>query len=325
MIVILGHVFQQFSGYQANIVFNIVFSIQMPLFMVISGYCNIFQKPIITFSNFVTYNKKRVVSLIIPWLVWSIISYLFIGANNYGVVEYIGVTAYHMESAYWFLFSLWTISVFYSVSAFLANKVSKDMTVLHVMVYTISFGVLISSLLLCGLKCGLTFLAIKYTIYYSVFYNIGIFIGLYRNSRYYRSTTLVRYAILAIFCMGYAWAVFRYSLIDMPDSGISILIRFICSLEISCITIELVYMLPIRNGHISRLLAGLGNESLELYVVHWIIVFIHLVDFSSINCNTVVGAIILLIYFLVVTGLSILIVKIIRKSRILSLILFGKN
>ena len=59
IVVVLGHTIQLFEGYNDCLLYNIIFSVQMPLFMIISGYTVIFSKNITGTESFLKSVKKK--------------------------------------------------------------------------------------------------------------------------------------------------------------------------------------------------------------------------------------------------------------------------
>ena len=76
--VVVGHVMQLYDNFNQNILFNIIFSIQMPLFMMISGCALIFSKPLVSFIGLWNHLKKKCFTLLLPWFVWSLLAYIFL-------------------------------------------------------------------------------------------------------------------------------------------------------------------------------------------------------------------------------------------------------
>ena len=165
VIVVIGHVFQRFEGATENILFNIIFSFQMPLFMMLSGFTCIYSKKVDSFIAWLRHFRKRCVSLLLPWCVWSVFAYVFL--SDLDVMEYIKRTSVHMESAFWFLFSLWTIDTVFSLSRFFSESILKRRSQLSKVVGMFLFvAVLFVPIIIVGMKFGITFLAIKYSFKY---------------------------------------------------------------------------------------------------------------------------------------------------------------
>ena len=72
LLVVLGHTMTGCTtGSQDSVVFNIVWSLQMPLFILISGYVTKYSRASGDAKGLCKYIKRRTISYMFPWLVWS--------------------------------------------------------------------------------------------------------------------------------------------------------------------------------------------------------------------------------------------------------------
>lgn len=79
ILVVLGHSIQiNDPQYDHNLLFRIVFSIQMPLFMFLSGFIVLTQ----LHYSYVDFIKKHSVRLLLPFLVWHLIAYGLVRSNQ---------------------------------------------------------------------------------------------------------------------------------------------------------------------------------------------------------------------------------------------------
>lgn len=75
ILVVLGHSIQiNDPGYDNNLLFRIVFSFQMPMFFFLSGFILSTQLG----YSLLNYLKKNAVRLLVPFIVWYLISYIFV-------------------------------------------------------------------------------------------------------------------------------------------------------------------------------------------------------------------------------------------------------
>ncbi|MDY2627195.1 MAG: acyltransferase family protein [Lachnospiraceae bacterium] len=320
VIVVAGHTLQQFDGAENNIIFNIIFSVQMPLFMMISGYVHVFSGSLSTINELAEYIRKRMLTLLLPWLSWSVIAYLLLCRDP--VFSYIRYAAYKMEVAFWFLFSLWSIEMIYSVSRFLSGKIFYKVK-RNILVNLIFYGVGCLVLLFIGLWQGITFMAIKYTLYYSIFFWFGIFAGKYRNSGLWDNSARIREIVFALNIILYAVLIAHFNIIRMPDSPLNIVIRAMISISACWIALEIIDRIDLKDNIAAAFFQWVGTQSLELYVVHYFVV--RLLDTSGYSVTIVDGFGFAIVYFVIVILISFAVIWILKKSRILSLVLFGKK
>ena len=93
--VVANHVLSHFEGFQGSIIGNINFSLQNPLFMMVSGFALVYSKPILNGKACVNYIKKRTILLLLPWLIWSLLQFVLFSKDSF--IEHVTYTVNHME------------------------------------------------------------------------------------------------------------------------------------------------------------------------------------------------------------------------------------
>lgn len=159
LMVVLGHTMSGCTLNSENtFLFRVIWSLQMPLFMLISGYVTKYSKPIVSGKALLRLLKKRSLSYLIPW----------IGMDGRGARFSLGESSYldipwllwHMDSGYWFLFSLWTITVIFAASQWVASKVHSEYgSIRYLIALTACYGFGAAILLGLGIWQGLSFCA----------------------------------------------------------------------------------------------------------------------------------------------------------------------
>ena len=72
LLVVLGHTMTGCTvDSQKIFLFNIIWSLQMPLFILISGFVTKYSRPISDGKGLWKYVKRRTVAYMLPWAVWS--------------------------------------------------------------------------------------------------------------------------------------------------------------------------------------------------------------------------------------------------------------
>lgn len=322
-IVILFHVFALYVDHENNLLVNIIFSIQMPLFMLLSGFAVVYSKPVQTWEELAAHLKKRIVTLVLPWFVWSATSY-FVFSRSVDIIAYVQATAFHMESAFWFLFSLFFIDTIFSVSSFAAAQL-KPKAEWQRKTYIIA-GCIIGTLVLLviGIQVGITFLGIKYTAYYIPYYLLGWLAGSFIESKFFH--TFRKYflnILLLIVLIAYFALITCFNVYTMQDTLINIIIRM-CVSGCGCIlllgmTYKLDEPMEARLEKIFRLPA---KYSLELYVVQYFV--LHFLSTEEYSVSTVTGFLHCMAYFVIVYALCGAIIFIINVNPLATALFFGK-
>lgn len=166
-------------GFEHNFFFNLIWSVQMPLFFIISGYVTRYSKPIRELHSLLKFFKKRTYAYIIPWIVWSfLIRGLLLEQTSFFDLKYL---LWHMDSGYWFLVSLWTIVILFGVSDYFSSKIGKRGILEQVIYHGVFMFVGMCALLGLGFFMEIDFLSIKLTLYYIPLYFLGYLFGQYQD------------------------------------------------------------------------------------------------------------------------------------------------
>ena len=236
LLVVLGHTMTGCTiGAEESFLFNIVWSLQMPLFVLISGYVTKYSRNIEDASGLWKYVKKRTVAYMLPWLVWSLlVRGVILGQYNFLNIKWL---LWHMDTGYWFLATIWTISMIFGLSTFFAGKLSKGKEIKN-KIFTLLFYVIgMAGLAAVGLVLGLSFFAIKLTLYYMPFYFAGYLYGQYRerilNTKWGKQAVD---AVVAVCFVTWLAIMTRYYIYALPDSVMAIALRIISSMS-GCIAV----------------------------------------------------------------------------------------
>lgn len=161
---------------------------------------------------------------------------------------------YNMDAGYWFLFTIWTISMIFGASQIVSEKLcsnkSKFVRIATLAVlYVFGMGILAGT----GIIMGLSFCCIKLTLYYMPFYFAGYLFGQVQSDieklKCGKSILEVTVAVCLV-----VWLVLmqRYSFYEIGDSGFGIILRATASL-CGCIAVcGLVTMLIFNSRRILR-------------------------------------------------------------------------
>ena len=140
LLVLIGHTIQFASGaeYQReglfydNVLFKVIYSFHMPLFMVISGYLFRYS---VTQRSFWTIVWNKVRNLVVPIFSFAFIVWLFRFNPQYSLIDqiknYLSVTRYTL----WFLWALF----YSSMGVLLGNKLLKDNVLIWLLLVFLSF------------------------------------------------------------------------------------------------------------------------------------------------------------------------------------------
>ena len=240
LLVVLGHTMTGCTvDSQKSFLFNIIWSLQMPLFILISGYVTKYSRPISDGKELWKYVKRRTVAYMLPWAVWSfLVRGIIFGENSFLNVKHL---LWNMDSGYWFLATIWTISMIFGVASFGAERVSKENLLKK---QTVLLGCYVVGMVLLvgiGAILGLSFFAIKLTLYYMPFYYAGFLYGQF-DDRMKESDTGKKMidSIVAICFVMWMFIILRFPLYEMSDGGAAIILRAATSLA-GCIAVCVLF------------------------------------------------------------------------------------
>ena len=121
-----------------------------------------------------------------------------------------------MDSGYWFLATIWTISMVFGVASYLAGMIL---------------------LVAIGMVTGYSFFAIRLSLYYMPFYYAGYIYGQIDKQllNTNKGKKVVDCGVAVCFAI-WLFVILRFSLYEMSDSGLAIILRAATSLT-GCIAV----------------------------------------------------------------------------------------
>ena len=124
ILVVLGHTMTGWTvDSQKSFLFNIIWSLQMPMFIIISGYVTKYSRPIDDSKGLWKYVKRRTIAYMLPWAVWSfVVRGIIFGQDGFLNIRNL---LWNMDAGYWFLATIWTISMIFGIASFIAEHLSK--------------------------------------------------------------------------------------------------------------------------------------------------------------------------------------------------------
>lgn len=321
LLVVLGHTMTGCTvGSQETFLFNIVWSLQMPLFILISGYITKYSRLICDKKDLWQYIKRRTIAYMLPWTVWSfLIRGILFGQKNFLNIKDL---LWSMDSGYWFLATIWTISMVFGIASFVAERVSKGNMPKKQIVLLLCYLAGMVLLAGIGVLLGLSFFAIKLTLYYMPFYYAGFLYGQF-DGKVMASQIGKKMVdgIIALCFVIWLYVILRYSLYELTDSVFSIILRAVTSLA-GCIAVcglcKGIFSDKIGGG-----LAWVGKHSLEVYLTHYLLLSMIKLNRTPVLYSPV-GLTLVLVNYIVTVALTALIIMALNKNRILRFVLTGK-
>lgn len=324
LLVVLGHTMTGCTvDSQKSFLFNIIWSLQMPLFILISGYVTKYSRPISDGKGLWKYVKRRTVSYMLPWVVWSfLVRGIIFGQDGFLNVKHL---LWNMDSGYWFLATIWTISMIFGVASFVAERASKENLLKKQIVLLGCY--LAGMVLLVGIGAilGLSFFAIKLTLYYMPFYYAGFLYGQF-DDRMKESETGKKMidSVVAICFVMWLFVILRFSLYEMSDGGAAIILRAATSLA-GCIAVcGLCKGIFSEKSGGGVTLAWVGEHSLEVYLTHYLLLSLIKLDEAPILYSPT-GLSMVLVNYVITVALTVMAIVMMSQNAMLRFVLTGKK
>lgn len=321
LLVVLGHTMSgTVSEYSDSLLFQIIWTLQMPLFIIISGYVTRYSRPLTDASGLWNFIKKRTLAYMLPWLVWTIlIRGLIFGQTDFLNIKHL---LWHMDSGYWFLVTIWTISMIFGIADCLSNKWFKDIR-LNVISHLALCGIVMVGLAAIGYFAGFGFFAIKLTLYYLPIYLLGYLYGKIQDwlTAKKNAKTIINCVVVVALGLWLA-AINRFDFYAGGDGALMIAGRFITSV-LGCTTV-IGLISAICNGGGWRLLGWTGVHSLEIYVTHYL--FLRLVPaLGPPVLSSMEGLLSLVLNFVLTLLLTVVTIKLVQGNKVMNYLLYAKK
>lgn len=328
LMVVLGHTMASCTeGSEKTFLYNVIWTLQMPLFMLISGYVSKFSRSVTSARDLGRFIGRRTLAYLLPWAVWTfLVRGLIFDLEDFRNIKFV---LFHMDTGYWFLFSIWNIAMIFGAAQFMAERLCRTkrkytkLTVLT-LVYVLGMALLAA----LGLLMGLSFLCIKLTLYYMPFYFAGFLFGqLEEDLLRLKYGPLVKEAAVALSLVGWIALMWRFDFYLIEDNIIGILLRASASL-MGCIAVcgllsKLVAANTGDRRSVSRFLNWVGIHSLEIFLVHeHLLGMIQAVDIPAFG--TAEGVWLTVFNYAVTVASTCGIICLIHQNRLLTTVLFGK-
>lgn len=316
LLVVMGHVIQHnnLQGGVYNPVYEFINSFHMPLFFIVSGSLTALRTNTLngTILEFIKYNQKKIISLIIPFLIWGIIIDNYFFSEKFQLISTKEIISYiKYPGNTWFLQKLFEIYCIYSISKTLTAKIQSPLfNGFTLLVTSLSINILLYFIIdrthyLSVLLFNLFF----YFGYFSFKFN---FIQKYINKEFIFSICIIIFSLLVVH-----WSYDS----NMIDKLLKIIISITAFIILHNICNRIKW-----NTFISNALSMWGRYSLAIYLIHFYFVPILKEPINlSFNMNSLLFGFMVFLYSLPIIYICIFIAKIIETSLITNFIIFGKR
>lgn len=315
ILVIIGHAIQNVlgEGCEDNHIWNYIYSFHMPAFMAISGWFA--YRPVAPRGNF-SLIKRRFQQLMIPYFIWSLISYAL--PKNYSTTHLTNIVI-HPDMFFWFLWVLFFINVLFVG----ARMVSKRMHVDEIVM------IIATCMLLMLIMVGLDFrmFGFQFIAYYFLFYTLGYSIHRYSMLQI-QNVYFIMVLVVLWFVMAWGWKMHELPkwMPAIPYISTTLLQYAYRGITALFAIIVLFYAAPrtLNYNKINKIGAKTGEVSLGIYTLHLLLIGT-IVDCLKIAVKGINDGLLIIGTSIIAYLISMLIIKLIQKSIFASQLLLGKK
>ena len=262
ILVVIRHVLQYSVSDEGGILTNLIWAVQMPGFMLVSGYFS--ARYIDNFNSAGRMMVKSAERYLMPFLSWFVlISVLLLGGFDHNPFKGIIILFLHVDGGLWFLWVIFILSIITTLCNVIISKSEK--LVLKVVSGLLVCGAMLGLLIIIGIKTSLDFLGIKLILYYSIFYIFGWLIKMTENIWKHKWTKLKE--LVFFFCIVvFLVIVFNYDLYNSEDTIKSIILRLVSGFSGNAVLFNLVNKFEPVFQNLK--LGWIGKYTLEIYTTH---------------------------------------------------------
>lgn len=312
ILVIIGHAIQiSLVNYDDNIIFKIIYSFHMPLFMFLSGYTAFFSNKQINSFEFI---KRKFINLIVPFFSWGIfVGYIIL--NNYSgssFKEYLRKLILYPDYGLWFLWVLFFNFVILTIIVRIQKYTKIKYDIIIPIIVILIIRVIPTSILGIGLfKWHLPFFLLGY-------YTSRNSIEVNKYCRLFKEASYVLFPLLLL-----GW--------NRVDEKITfnfnnkfIILGYKYFVALMGITIVYYTIEKMDKNIIYKKLSSIGRYTLDIYAIHAYLLK-NMMDILLNSGDWLHDIIIITFISLFFLGASLTISKVIlQQSKILKLLLLGK-
>ena len=265
ILVMIGHCIV-LNQMEDGLIYDMIKSVQMPLFMIVSGYLMIFTKEIQNWSDAWIQIKKRAAVCLVPFFVWTILLHPF------SIPESLGLVLFQLDKGLWFLMVLFLLSLVMVIARFAQAKIQRatDNTWPGLALF---FGIwaVYGVILVIQTLTKNTFLSPHLILYYCPFFMGGYLFGMGSIRikmnlclRLLKSKTLYLATLLLLAILFFILNQ-KYDMV-LASNKKELVIQLLSSALGSVVIILVIAKIK---GKFKKLLSLIGRYTLEIYVIHY--------------------------------------------------------
>ena len=319
ILVVIRHVLQFSVVDEGGFLTNLIWAVQMPGFMLVSGYFA--AKNCCSFSELRKTVIKSLQRYAVPFLSWFILVNVLI-FGNYERNVYLGIESLfqRVDRGLWFLWVIFILSIFAAIANLVNGRV-QDRHLKWILSLLTIIGCM-ALLVAVGLITDINYLGIKLILYYSVFYMFGWLV--HKTEDFWKPyyTTVVRRILVSFCTIVFAIIIFNVDLYNCKDTIINIIIRITAGF---CGSFILYHTICCYSDYLRKCnVHMLGKYTLEIYTTHMCVNALFR-NSNSYVFGTLFGFGNFFVSLICTTFFTFIIIAVLRTIPICNFLLYGKR
>lgn len=324
VLVMIGHVLVH-NHMEDPYLYDFIKAVQMPLFMIVSGYLCGHGRKVSSWVEYQTILKKRAVSYLIPFFSWLTVMHIGDLKTAYQTI------LFQLDYGLWFLAVLFLLTFMVYTAQWVSEILGVNKKWLSEIVFWGVYG-FFCMILVVQILTGNSLFSPYLTILYVPFYMAGYLIGNYgkkflcwgtqENGKIdCKNSFLIRLGVILLTLL-FFYLVAAKDLNSM-ETRMDTLQQMLASV---CGCAAIIYgVLLLKEGKIKNIFAKLGNYTLEIYVIHYH--FANMLNFHERNYEfySPEGMVFAAASFFAMSAATFCCIWLMKKIRILDFLFFGRK
>lgn len=310
ILVMLGHVLK-LNEINDPYIYAMIEAVQMPVFMMISGYISGFKPPIENVSQWKNVISKRAITYVLPFFTWLFLKQWDDLAR--GLIN----TLRQLDRGLWFLMILFILNVLLYTVQLLNRRFQKKSRVFGFFGFCVIFGIL-AFVFVLQIALHNTYLSPELTLRYIPPFLIGYMLSTYKKEllTFFRKQFRFVGFLFSLILFIYACTQYEYSKIPFVTQILEGLL--------GCYVIFYIFLNSKENIMKSKL-AYIGKYTLEIYTVHFH--FATVLKHGKINFElySFQGIVFVIASFVIMSVISAALIYMIKQVPITNLLMFGRQ
>lgn len=262
MLVVIGHALQYSVIDMGGVLYNVIWAVQMPGFMIVSGYFSV--KKVSNKREALNQIKRNTERYLVPFIAWFVLIDVFLlGSYRRNPVWGLMDLFKHVDRGLWFI---WVVYILSFASTFFNYIVGSKINIRAKIACIVGFCILcLGGGMSIGIYTSYSLFGMKYILWYSVYYGFG---WVLRITETHWKTMLLKIKNVGLFfCLSvFLFIVWNWDLFHCEDDLYHIILRCIAGFAGNAVIFGMI-------RHFESFLyrmnfALIGKFTLEIYVTH---------------------------------------------------------